>query len=341
MANPAPAAAPAPAVAPGAAPAAVAPGAAPAAVAPGAAPVTPSATPVAAVVAPDSTAAILTGAQDPPPTIPSATPTPAVVDPTTGVPPGDAAWTALLDADNQNYVQTKGFKDPSAIVSSYRNLEKLVGNQDSILQIPAANAEAKEWGTVYDKLGRPEKAEAYKLNLPENSDEGFVTWAKDAFHAVGLSDTQAGDLSKRWNEHMAGLTNIQVTAETTTFNEQNSSLKSEWGADFTKNTAIAQQAARGLEVTPAVINGLEKTVGHAETMKFMHKLGLSIGEDSFVDGKLPKRFGGLTPEMAQAQITALTQDKEFAKKYADGDTKCKEEMDRLHKIAHPGTVTLT
>ena len=83
-------------------------------------------------------------------------------------------WTAGLDADTAGYVQNKGWGTVPDVVTSYRNLEKLLGvPKDQIIQLP--KAEDKEaWGQVFNRLGRPEDPKNYEFGLPKEADPAFV-----------------------------------------------------------------------------------------------------------------------------------------------------------------------
>ena len=81
-----------------------------------------------------------------------------VVTETPAAPAAPADWTAGLPEEMKGYVQNKGFKDPSAVVESYRNFEKLMGvPQDRMIKLPEKAEDKAAWDSIYNRLGRPEK----------------------------------------------------------------------------------------------------------------------------------------------------------------------------------------
>lgn len=242
-----------------------------------------------------------------------------------------------LDTDHLGYAQTKGWKGPADTVMSYRNLEKLVGvPAEQILKLPSDDLPTS-WDPIFNKLGRPEKPDGYKLPVPDGVDPGFAKTASEAFHKAGVSQKQAEALTTWWNEQAAGATKAQADATAARDTEQLAMLKAEWGVNLQANSAIVDKAATAFGMTSDQLDGLKAAMGPGEAMKFLHNIGSKLAtEDSFIgaDGK-PSTTGGLTPAQAITKIGELRKDGEFVKRYAAGDAEAKREMARLHQIAYP------
>jgi hypothetical protein len=245
-------------------------------------------------------------------------------------------WTTGMADDLRGYVQNKGFKDSVAVVEAYRNLEKLRGvPEDRLLKLPEKEDDAQGWETVYQKLGKPAKPEDYKFQM---QDQEFGKWAQSTFHELGLTTKQAEKLVTKWNGFQENAVKGQQETYHQKLNQEETALKSEWGAAYDQNINVAKQAAMGLGVDPSTVDALEKTMGFAATIKFMHSLGTKLGEGAYVSGGKQTGFGGaMTPEAAINRIQQLRGDKTFVTKYLEGDVSAKEEMARLHSFAHPGT----
>lgn len=251
---------------------------------------------------------------------------------------GSFDWTKSgLDADHLGYAQNKGWKGPADTVMSYRNLEKLVGAPaDQVLKLPTDDT-PESWAPIYNKLGRPETADGYKLPVPDGADPAFSKQASEAFHKAGVSQKQAEALTTWWNEQAAGAIKTQSDDTAKRDTEQLTKLNVKWGANMQANSAIVDRAATAFGMTTAHIDGLKAAMGPGEAMEFLHNIGSRLGtEDSFIagDGK-PLNTGGLSPQQAMAKITELRADAGFVSKYSKGDVASKQEMDRLHKIAYP------
>lgn len=244
------------------------------------------------------------------------------------------AWYEGFAPEMKGYIQNKGFKDPADLATAYQNLEKLRGvPQERLLTLPAKDDDAAGWEGLYNRLGRPAKAEEYKL---PPGDENFSKWAKDTFHKIGLTAKQAESLSKEWGQYGEKLVSDTTASYEAKVKAETDALKKEWGAAFDQEMEAARTAYREFGITDEVIDKLEDSMGYAAVMKLMNSLGKKVGEHSFVHGDRREGFkGSFTPSQAQAKITALRQDQDFVSRYVSGDTKAREEMETLHKYAYP------
>lgn len=255
---------------------------------------------------------------------PSGTPPAAAGNPNpTPAPAGN--WYDSFDPDTKGYIQNKGFKDPSDVVQSYRNFEKLLGKRESLITLPEKE-DAPEWNAVYEKLGRPKEAKEYAI-------EGeMADWAKETFHKLGLSKKQAENLYQEWN----GKTSALNEAKTQEYNQKLESevkgLEKEWGSAYQQNVTIAKRAAARFNMTGETIDALEQAMGHSKTMNFLKELGSGLGEAQFVTSN---QNGGFvhTPDSAKNKISMLKNDPAWVQKYVSGDVGAREEFERLHKQA--------
>jgi hypothetical protein len=262
---------------------------------------------------------------------------------TAPTPPVVPSQWSTLSPELQGYVETKGFKDVSGAIESYRNMEKLLGvPKERILKLPEKADDAEGWKNVYSRLGCPEKPAGYELKMPEGiGDEGFAQWAKDTFHGLGLSKNQGENLTTKWNEYVQK----QMEKTTADYNSQveqeEASLKTEWGAAYDQNINLAKRAAQTFGIDEETADKLEESMGVAKVMKMFHSMATKLSEDQFVsgDGGSPK-FGVMTPEAAKARIQQLKGDPEFRKRYAANGADELAEMKKLHRWAYPGEVTI-
>lgn len=244
---------------------------------------------------------------------------------------------AFQNPENKNFAQVKNYKDPEMVVESARNLEKLLGApRESLLRLPT-DEKAPEWEQVYQRLGKPEKADGYGLEVPKEggASKEFIDWAKDAFHKANLSTAQAKAVLDQWNGLSAAeATKAQEVANAKSAQEA-TDLKAAWGNAYEQNENIAKAGAREFGLTPEKIDAIQKTLGYKETMQLFHNIGSKLGEATFTDGG-SKGFHALPPAMAQAQLESLKSDKEFMGKYANGDATAKAKMSKLFADAYPG-----
>lgn len=240
-------------------------------------------------------------------------------------------WFGGFAEDLKGYVQNKGFKDPAALADSYRNLEKLVGVREKLLQVPD-DLSSKDMDAVWNRLGRPDAPDKYSF---KNQDESFDKWSKETFHKAGLTANQAKAVAESWDAFVKQ-SDSEFQAKLTAENEKKTAeLKTEWGNAFQQNVNLAKNAAKTFGLDDAMIDKMEAAIGFAPVMKMLQTIGSKLGEANYVSQSGTNgAFGGvLTPAQAQAKINELISDKDWSAKYLNGGVQQKEEMERLSKMA--------
>ena len=259
--------------------------------------------------------------------------------------PGAFDWTkAGLDTDSMALVNDRQWKGVPDVLTSYRNLEKLIGvPPERILKLPGDKDPAESWGSVYDRLGRPKAATDYKIPLPEGDSGEFAKSIAPIFHEAGLSQAQVQKIAERHNALMGEQIKKATEATKAAQEKEIVELKSEWGHDYEKNNDTVDRAAAAFGMTKEHATALKQAMGPKAAMKFLYAIGSKIAvEGQFVSGE--KGGGGgfesMTPEIAQAKITANVKDRSFMERFNSADPvvrgDARKEMERLHQFAYPG-----
>lgn len=243
--------------------------------------------------------------------------------------PAPTDWHGGLSEDLKGYVASKGFKDPASVVDSYRNLEKLIGVKEKLLQVPDNLGDQKAMEDVWKRLGRPEKPEEYGI---KSENEKFGKWYSETAHKLGLNRNQAETLFKEYDSFVQA-EQAQSEAEFKAESEKMiSDIKTKWGAAFDQNINVAKQAANQFGIDTDMLNKLENSLGFAKTMDLLHTIGSKIGESDFTSGQPPKADKILTPNQARERINQLINDKDWSQKYINGGVQERQEMERLNKM---------
>lgn len=236
-----------------------------------------------------------------------------------------ASWVDTLPPEMKGYVETKGFKDPAAVLTSYQNLEKLRGvPEDRLLKLPE-KMDADALAPIYDKLGRPEAAEKYTRALGEEfNDDVFRTVAATA-HKLGLSDTQFKGLQQIMAEQA---TSIQQATEA-----QAAQAFDQWKAQNTEGFNAAARVMATVGMDEAGVEGLlsgDKTALYA----FLAKVAARSAEGQVVHGDQPGAGEfGLSPQAARQKISELMADKTFMEQYTSTNSKVRQPaIDRMMKL---------
>lgn len=248
-------------------------------------------------------------------------------------------WLPNADEATTGYLQNKGWKSPTELLSSYQNLEKLFGadKAGNTVVLPKENSTPEELSNFYNKLGRPSDASGYKIPVPEKGgDPEFAKVAAGKFHELGLSKAQGEKLAEWYNGMAATSISARETQTTQTFQSDEASLRTAWGAAYDQNKVSAQNAVAALGLDSATIDKLQGSLGHKGTMELLAKIGAKSTEGSFVTGETSNSFGNVqTPAQAKDNIRSLMNDKDFSAKYIKGDADAVAKMKLLHSYAYP------
>lgn len=245
-----------------------------------------------------------------------------------------AVWGVQFDEDTGAYVNAKGWKSPTDLLTSYRNLEKFAGGSKNLLELPGDNASEDVLNQFYSRLGRPDAAEKYGFDVPEGGDPELTNWFKQTAFKHGLSQKQAQSLFNDWNG-MSGSLQEKLAAEKQAASERDmTTLKSEWGQNFDKMIGSGKMAVRALGLDEAKLASLEDKLGSAEMLRLFATLGSKMGEDTFEGGERSGSSFGLDPAAARQQISDLKMDKEFMSQYLAGNQDAVAKMRRLMEAAH-------
>ena len=94
-------------------------------------------------------------------------------------------WKEAISEEFRNDPNINKFTEIDALAKSYINATKMIG-QDKVA-VPNKNSTEDQWNEVYDKLGRPESADKYSLNVKSDTvpiDEGSIKQFAEKFLKV-------------------------------------------------------------------------------------------------------------------------------------------------------------
>ena len=237
-----------------------------------------------------------------------------------------------IEEENIGMIQTKGWQDANSIIKSYRELEKFSGrDKNDFIEIP--KGEDADWSSVYERLGRPNKAEDYELQ-----DTDFAKAAKEILFKEGITNKQAKALESWLDEYVKGQQQAEEEKRSADMDARNKAsveaLKKAWGSEFDKNMALSKNVAQDLNITDEELDQVESVLGAERFAKML--LGLSKPSDSNQPLTGYKTGGQETKEMAKLRIEELKSDAEFMKRFSAGDEKAVQELLRLAAITAQG-----
>lgn len=250
----------------------------------------------------------------------------------------ESDWVGSFNKDNQEYINKKGWKDADSILASYTALEKAFHKSPNIVELPNEE-DPKSVEAFYNKLGRPENKDKYSFAPETEADKQFIDQYKDIAFNSGLTDKQASNVLKWYNES-SGL--AQKASEEEYAIKQNaeiSEIKKEWGAAFDERLQVAREGVKRFGLDDNQINGMEKSIGSKAFFKMMYAVGQDVTEDTargLVNGV--NKYA-MSPKDALDEINKLKSDANFISQYTNtqspGFKTSKDKMEALIKIAYP------
>ncbi len=156
-----------------------------------------------------------------------------------------ATWKDSISQEFREDPNISKFTEIDALAKSYINATRMIG-QDKVA-VPNENSTDDQWNEVYGKLGRPESADKYKLEVNSETaqiDESSIKSFAENAHKLGLNNKQAQGILEYYKDSMEGSAQ-QLKIDTETAQAQSEAeLRKEWGRSFDENLKKAASVAK-------------------------------------------------------------------------------------------------
>ena len=158
--------------------------------------------------------------------------------------PTQSTWKESISETYRNDPNIQKFTEIDALAKSYINATRMIG-QDKMI-VPNKNFTEDQWEEAYIKMGRPESADKYSLDIKSDVvplDEQAIKSFQEQSFKLGLNNEQAKGVLDFYKNNMEAQTQqAKVDAETSQAQAQNL-LRQEWGRDYDANIAKAKSLA--------------------------------------------------------------------------------------------------
>lgn len=155
------------------------------------------------------------------------------------------SWKETISEEFRNDPNISKFTEIDALAKSYINATRMIG-QDKVA-VPNENSTDDQWNEVYAKLGRPESADKYKLEVKSETaplDESAIKQFAENAHQLGLNNKQAQGILEFYKNSMEGsIQQARVDTETAQANAEQE-LRKEWGRSYDENIKKAGAIAK-------------------------------------------------------------------------------------------------
>lgn len=232
-----------------------------------------------------------------------------------------ADWRDSLPEGVKNWQEAQQSTDPDMFWQQMEHMRSSMGNS---LRIPSEDAGQETWdefkskianvpgvaffdendpSAIYDRMGRPQDANAYQFSEVEGFDadpESEGAFRKVA-HEAGLNSEQA-DKIHQW---LATSISADAAASKASFDADIDQLRGEWGAKFEHNTGIARQAVNVIEQNVSGFREYLEQSGAGNSGQFIRAmafLGNLFGEQGAMQFS---PTAAMSPHEARLQISDI------------------------------------
>ena len=256
-------------------------------------------------------------------------------------------WKASLPEDIRDNQLIHNANSIESLAKTAIHAQSMIGADK--IAVPGRWANDDDWNNVYTKLGKPEDAQGYKVELKEGTevDKDMESWYRGLAHKAGLNDRQANTIFQEYMAKEAELkaANAPPSPEDVEIikGEAEIALKKEWGKAF--DTKMNEAKGVLTEFAPKDFDQLLTKDGvplgnDPVFIKTLANIGnyinSKLGEDKMVGSKQQPQY---TPADAEKEIAALRGDPRdggpyWDKKHPD-HMRTVQQVQELMEYMHP------
>jgi plasmid replication initiation protein len=236
----------------------------------------------------------------------------------------------------KSFADNKGWKNSDDVLKSYVNLEKQIG-QDRVA-LPNEGDDVAEW-EGWSKLGTPETADGYELNVPQGYEEyssDLSDWFRQEAHAAKVPASMAQRLHDAYVQRMMDGQSNSVLDQQRQFEDWGNEIKKEYGTAYDEKVGMARRAVRAFG-SDNLSNMLNDTGlgNHPEMIRAFAKIGAELSTSrQFKDSEEAGSFS-MTPENARAEIARIRSHSGLTNKGDPEHRVLNDRLTQLYEIAHP------
>ena len=220
-----------------------------------------------------------------------------------------SSWKDSISEEYRADPSIEKFTEIDALAKSYINATKMIG-QDKIV-IPTKNSTQEAWDEAYAKLGRPESADKYALDVKSDVvpfDETAIKSFAEQSHKLGLNNKQAQGILEFYKNNMEGSVQQAKIDTETAQSQAEQELRQEWGRDFegkVKQAGALAKANINPEVLDMTLSNGTRLGDHPEIIKGFAKIAGMMSEDKIVatESENVNRVADI-----ETEISAITND---------------------------------
>ena len=238
-------------------------------------------------------------------------------------------WRSSLSDEIKNDATLANIQDIESAAKTLIHQQKMLGSR---IPMPKTDEERSE---LYTKLGRPNDASGYKVEVPQSHESYFqednLNEFKNVAHNIGLNQSQVDALINYQLKTIDTDASKQDARLAVGKQETENSLKQEWGYDYDKQVRNAQRALQ-VYGDPELQQLMQGEAGNnPAVVKFFARIGAEVTEDMAKNTQ--NNTLAVSPLDAKAEIDSIYANANHAyhKPYDKDHKNAVEHMRQLHE----------
>jgi hypothetical protein len=222
-------------------------------------------------------------------------------------------WKEAISEEYRSNPNIEKFTELDALAKSYINAVSMIGTDK--IPLPGKTATDEQWNEVYNKLGRPESADKYTLELKTDVapvDENVIKGFAQNAHKLGLNNKQAQGILEFYKQTLEGSAKEMSVNMETAQAEATNMLRSEWGKSYDENLRKASSVAQTYlepELLDTQLRDGSRLGDNPKIIKAFANIANLLSEDKIIGTEADNVLQGREIEK---EIEELTSDKQGA-----------------------------
>jgi hypothetical protein len=222
-------------------------------------------------------------------------------------------WKEAISEEYRSNPNIEKFTELDALAKSYINAVSMIGTDK--IPLPGKTSTDEQWNEVYNKLGRPESADKYTLELKTDVapiDENVIKGFAQNAHKLGLNNKQAQGILEFYKQTLEGSAKEMSVNMETAQAEATNMLRSEWGKTYDENLRKASSVAQTYlepELLDTQLRDGSRLGDNPKIIKAFANIANLLSEDKIIGTEADNVLQGREIEK---EIEELTSDKQGA-----------------------------
>jgi hypothetical protein len=222
-------------------------------------------------------------------------------------------WKEAISEEYRSNPNIEKFTELDALAKSYINAVSMIGTDK--IPLPGKTATDEQWNEVYNKLGRPESADKYTLELKTDVapvDENVIKGFAQNAHKLGLNNKQAQGILEFYKQTLEGSAKEMSVNMESAQAEATNMLRSEWGKSYDENLRKASSVAQTYlepELLDTQLRDGSRLGDNPKIIKAFANIANLLSEDKIIGTEADNVLQGREIEK---EIEELTSDKQGA-----------------------------